>query len=200
MRPDRGSIHVDGREVTTLDRRGLGEMRKRVGMVFQGSALFDSMTIGENVALGPKEHNRIKGAALEELVQEKLGLVGLDGVAPLMPSQISGGMKKRAALARAIAMDPDIMLYDEPTAGLDPVMAEQINDLIRDLQVKLKTTSIAVTHDLHSACYIGDRVALLEEGEIGFVGTNDELRTTTNEAVRRFMARGHVGGHVKLCE
>lgn len=190
MRPDSGSVHVDGRDVARLDRRELSELRKRFGIVFQGSALFDSMTVGENVGLGPREHLGMKGEALRQLVIEKLRLVGLQDVTALSPSELSGGMKKRVALARAVAMDPDVVLYDEPTTGLDPAMAEQINVLIRDLQRKLKTTSIAVTHDLHSACFIGDRVAFLDEGRIAFIGTTDALMSTSNEAVRQFVARG----------
>ncbi len=191
MKPDRGSILVEGRDVTRMSRRELNEIRKGFGMVFQGAALFDSMTVGENVGLPLREHRRMKGEELERRVEEKLRLVGLDGVSHLRPAEISGGMKKRVALARAIALDPDVILYDEPTTGLDPVTAEQINELIRNTQRELNTTSIVVTHDLHSACFTGDRVALLEEGRIAFVGTTDELRTTDNEAVKRFIARGH---------
>ena len=191
--PDRGSILIEGRDVTRMELPELNEVRKNIGMVFQGAALFDSMSVGDNVALPLREHRRMQGAALDRMVQEKLALVGLEGVTDVMPPQLSGGMKKRVALARAIALDPEIILYDEPTTGLDPVMAEQINELIRDLQQKLKTTSVAVTHDLHSARFIGDRVALMEEGKIAFTGTTDELRPTTNEAVRNFIARGHAG-------
>jgi phospholipid/cholesterol/gamma-HCH transport system ATP-binding protein len=168
----------------------LNEVRKTFGMVFQGAALFDSMTVGENVGLPLKEHRGVGGAELDRLVDEKLELVGLSGIADLWPSQISGGMKKRVALARAIALDPDVILYDEPTTGLDPILAEQINELIRTTQRKLTASSIVVTHDLHSACFTGDRVALMDEGRIAFMGTTDELTTTDNEAVKNFIARG----------
>lgn len=193
MRPDRGSIVVDGHDVTTVSSRELNLLRQRFGMVFQGAALFDSMSIGENVALPLVEHRGIGGAELERLVAEKLDAVGLSGIEDLRPSEISGGMKKRVALARAIALDPDVILYDEPTTGLDPVMAEQINELIRSVQRQVNATSIVVTHDLHSACFVGDRVALLEHGEIQFLGSTDELKDTNNEAVRSFVARGHRG-------
>jgi phospholipid/cholesterol/gamma-HCH transport system ATP-binding protein len=191
MKPDRGSILIEGRDVTTMERRELSELRKSFGMVFQGAALFDSMTVGENVGLPALEHRKVMGSALGELVREKLGLVGLTGITDLYPSALSGGMKKRVALARALALDPDIILYDEPTTGLDPVMAEQINELIRSVQRKVQATSVVVTHDLHSACFTGDRVALMDGGVIAFVGTTDELTSTDNAAVTNFIARGH---------
>ncbi len=190
LSPDGGSVIVYGKDITKMGRKGLDEVRKSFGMVFQGAALFDSMTVGENVGLPLREHRRMKGPELADIVDEKLSLVGLEGISALMPSEISGGMKKRVALARAIALDPDIILYDEPTTGLDPVMAEQINELIRTTQRKLNASSIVVTHDLHSASFTGDRVALMHEGRIAFVGTTDELSTTDNEAVRNFIARG----------
>lgn len=191
MKPDRGAIIIEGRDITTMDGRELNELRRSFGMVFQGAALFDSMTIGENVGLPLREHRNMRGAELEDLVEAKLRMVGLAGVSHLRPSEISGGMKKRVALARAIALDPDIILYDEPTTGLDPIMAEQINELIRTLQRKVNATSVVVTHDLHSASFTGDKVALMHSGRIEFVGTIDELRRSDNVAVRTFLARGH---------
>lgn len=191
LRPDRGSILVEGQDITRMTLDELNEVRKNFGMVFQGAALFDSMTVGENVALPLKEHRRTRGAELDRLVDEKLELVGLSGISHLWPSEISGGMQKRVALARAIALDPDVILYDEPTTGLDPILAEQINELIRTTQKKLTASSIVVTHDLHSACFTGDRIALMDEGRIAFLGTTDELTTTDNDAVRNFIARGH---------
>ena len=190
LKPDRGSILVGGKDITNASGAELNEIRKSFGMVFQGAALFDSMTVGENVGLPLREHRRLQGAELERLVEANLALVGLEGISDLRPSEISGGMKKRVALARAIALGPDIILDDEPTTGLDPVMAEQINELIRTTQRKLTASSIVVTHDMHSACFTGDRVALMEEGRIEFVGTTDELTTTDNPAVRNFIARG----------
>ncbi len=191
MKPDRGSIVVEGRELTKLDAHELKDLRMRFGMVFQGAALFDSMTVGENVGLPLKEHRGMKGDELADLTETKLRMVGLAGVSHLRPSEISGGMKKRVALARAIALDPDIILYDEPTTGLDPIMAEQINELIRTLQRKVNATSIVVTHDLHSAKFTGDKIALMHNGRIELVGTMDDLRHSDNEAVRTFIARGH---------
>ncbi len=191
MKPDRGAIVVEGKELTELDELELKELRMRFGMVFQGAALFDSMTVGENVGLPLKEHRGTIGDELADLVETKLRMVGLAGVSHLRPSELSGGMKKRVALARAIALDPDIVLYDEPTTGLDPIMAEQINQLIRMLQRKINATSIVVTHDLHSANFTGDKIALMHEGKIKLVGTMDDLRHSDNEAVRTFIARGY---------
>jgi len=193
LTPDRGSIIVEGRDITSMSRAELNAARQKFGMVFQGAALFDSMTIGENVGLPLREHKNMQGEELTRIVEEKLSLVGLTGIMELRPSELSGGMKKRVALARAIALDPDIILYDEPTTGLDPVMAEQINELIRNTQRKLNASSIVVTHDLHSACFTGDMVALMSEGKIAFYGTTDELTTTDNRAVRNFIARGRPG-------
>ena len=191
MKPDRGSVIVEGHELGKLDMHELENLRMSYGMVFQSGALFDSMTVGENVGLPLKEHRGIEGGELADLVESKLRMVGLAGVSHLRPSELSGGMKKRVALARAIALDPDIILYDEPTTGLDPIMAEQINELIRALQRKVNATSIVVTHDLHSAKFTGDKIALMHEGAIEFVGTIDELRCSDNVAVRTFLARGH---------
>lgn len=190
IKPDRGSIVIEGHEITKLPSRELKELRMSFGMVFQGAALFDSMTVGENVGLPLKEHRGVRGAELADLVESKLRMVGLAGVSHKRPSEISGGMKKRVALARAIALDPDIILYDEPTTGLDPIMAEQINQLIRALQRKVNATSIVVTHDLHSAKFTGDKIALMHEGSIEFVGTLEELTCSDNTAVRTFLARG----------
>ncbi len=195
MKPDRGSIVVEGDELTGLDAHELKDLRMRFGMVFQGAALFDSMTVGENVGLPLKEHRGTVGEELAALVEEKLEMVGLAGVSHLQPSELSGGMKKRVALARAIALDPDIVLYDEPTTGLDPIMAEQINQLIRALQRKIHATSIVVTHDLHSAKFTGDKIALMHEGRIELVGTMDDHKNSDNEAVRIFIARGLASDH-----
>jgi phospholipid/cholesterol/gamma-HCH transport system ATP-binding protein len=190
LKPDRGRIIVNGLDITGLESHELEALRTRYGMVFQGAALFDSMTVGENVGLPLYEHKGIRGAELADMVESKLRMVGLEGVSQKWPSEISGGMKKRVALARAIALDPDIILYDEPTTGLDPIMAEQINALIRSLQREVNATSIVVTHDLHSARFTGDKIALMHEGRIEFVGTMDQLQASDNEAVRNFIARG----------
>jgi len=190
MLPDRGSILFEGRDVAAMERGELNDMRTRFGMVFQGAALFDSMSVGGNVGLPLVEHRRMSGPELDAVVEEKLALVGLEGTAALSPAELSGGMKKRVALARAVALEPDVILYDEPTTGLDPVMAEQINELIRSLQRRVNATSIVVTHDLHSACFTGDRIALMAEGKIAFVGTTEELKGSSNRHVRSFIARG----------
>jgi phospholipid/cholesterol/gamma-HCH transport system ATP-binding protein len=193
LKPERGAVIVEGVDISELTPNGLKELRMRYGMVFQGAALFDSMTVGENVGLPLKEHRRLRGRELDDTVESKLRMVGLAGVSHMWPSDISGGMKKRVALARAIALDPDIILYDEPTTGLDPIMAEQINELIRSLQREVNATSIVVTHDLHSAKFTGDKIALMHEGRIEFVGTMDELQRSDNAAVRNFIGRGHPG-------
>jgi phospholipid/cholesterol/gamma-HCH transport system ATP-binding protein len=198
LRPDRGSIIVEGSDITAMTHNELNRMRMSFGMVFQGAALFDSMTIGENVGLPLKEHRGIVGDELHDLVESKLRMVGLAGISHMRPSEVSGGMKKRVALARAVALDPDIILYDEPTTGLDPIMAEQINELIRALQKKVNATSIVVTHDLHSASFTGDKVALMHEGKIEFTGTIDELKCSDNAAVQNFIARGHKPGPDEL--
>jgi len=190
LKPDRGRIIVEGLDITDMQSHELKELRMRYGMVFQGAALFDSMTVGENVGLPLYEHRGVRGNELADMVESKLRMVGLAGVSHKRPSEISGGMKKRVALARAIALDPDIILYDEPTTGLDPIMAEQINELIRSLQREVNATSIVVTHDLHSAKFTGDKIALMHEGRIEFVGTMDELQRSDNAAVRNFVARG----------
>jgi phospholipid/cholesterol/gamma-HCH transport system ATP-binding protein len=187
MKPDRGRIVADGREVNRLSYDELAELRKRFGMLFQGAALFDSMTVGENVGLALAEHTNLSPEEIARSVQEKLALVHLFGVEDKKPADLSGGMRKRVGLARAIVMDPDYILYDEPTTGLDPVTAQQINMLIRELQEKLNVTSIVVTHDLQSAYYVGDRLCLLHEGKIRFDGTPEETEQTTDPVVHQFI-------------
>ncbi|MBF0634678.1 MAG: ABC transporter ATP-binding protein, partial [Nitrospinae bacterium] len=175
LTPDKGKALVGGVEVGTLNEEELNTLRKKFGMLFQGAALFDSLTIGENVGFGLKEHTNLSKSDIEKIVTEKLRLVGLEKVENLKPAELSGGMKKRAGLARAIAMDPEIILYDEPTTGLDPVMCDQINELIVDLQEKIGTTAVAITHDMVSANRIADRIAMLHKGEFVAVGTPDEV-------------------------
>src|SRR5438094_6382863 len=156
-RPDRGRVVVDGENIVDYDEEALTPVRKKVAMLFQGGALFDSMSVLENVAYGLREHTNLPDERIREIVRAKLALVGLEGVEGLMPSELSGGMKKRVALARSIAMDPQCILYDEPTTGLDPVTANTINDLMRNLQRRLEVTSVVVTHDIESAFFVGDR-------------------------------------------
>jgi phospholipid/cholesterol/gamma-HCH transport system ATP-binding protein len=185
--PDRGHIYVDGEDITHFGRKKLFEMRMRFGMVFQGSALFDSMTVGENVGLALREHTGKPPDEVDEICDSKLRMVGLDGIAGKRPSELSGGMKKRVGFARAIAMDPECVLYDEPTTGLDPIMSDVINKMIIKLNKELEITSIVVTHDLASAYKVGDRIAMLHNGKIIFAGTPDEVRNTNNETVRQFV-------------
>lgn len=191
--PDRGRVVVDGQIVNELDDNGLNELRKKFGMLFQGAALFDSLTVWENVGFGLKQHTNLSDTAIRKLATEKLALVGLKDVEDKMPSELSGGMKKRVGLARAIAMDPAIILYDEPTTGLDPITADAINDLIIDLRKKLGVTSVAITHDMHSAYKISDRIAMLYKGRIIETGTPDEIKNTTNPIVRQFITGSAVG-------
>lgn len=187
MQPNAGSIQVDGVEVTSLGYDDLANLRRRFGMLFQMAALFDSMTVGENVGLALREHSKKGEAEIRRICEEKLTLVGLPGIQEKKPSDLSGGMRKRVGLARAIAMEPAYVLYDEPTTGLDPITAEQINLLIRDLQRQLHLTSVAVTHDMKSAYIIGDRLCLLHQGKIHFIGTPDEIRSTGDPIVRQFI-------------
>ncbi len=187
LKVESGNVLVDDKDVTRLPRRDLYELRKRFGMVFQSSALFDSLSVGENVSLALREHTNHGPEKIERTVAEKLDLVGLSGTERLKPAELSGGMKKRVAVARAIVMDPDYVLYDEPTTGLDPITADRIDDLIRDLQSKLSITSIAVTHDMKSAYKIADRIAMLHRGKISFTGTPDETRNTRDPVLRQFI-------------
>jgi len=156
-------------------------------MLFQGSALFDSLTVAENVGLGLKEHSEYSPEQITDIVNKKLEMVGMSGTGGLMPAELSGGMKKRVGLARAIAMDPEYILYDEPTTGLDPIMADKINDLIIALRNQMSLTAIAVTHDMVSASKIADRIAMLNQGKIIFCGTPDEIKKSPDERVQRFI-------------
>lgn len=187
MEPDAGDIQVDGETIIGIKEHDLNEIRKRFGMLFQGAALFDSLTVGENVGLPLREHLRLGDEEVSQRVKERLEWVGLSGVEDAKPASLSGGMKKRVGLARAIAMDPQCVLYDEPTTGLDPIMADVIDQLIRSLQKRLNVTSVIVTHDMSSAYKVADRMAMLHDGRIVFVGTPDEVRRTDNAMVRQFV-------------
>jgi phospholipid/cholesterol/gamma-HCH transport system ATP-binding protein len=187
MSPDAGSIEVDETEIVGLSERNLNEIRKRFGLLFQGAALFDSMTVGENVGLALVEHLRLPRPEVRRRVAERLEWVGLKGVEAMKPASLSGGMRKRVGLARAIAMDPRYILYDEPTTGLDPILADSIGELIRSLQRRLGVTSIVVTHDMASAYKVADRMAMLDGGRIVFSGTPDETRQTRDPLVRQFI-------------
>ncbi len=187
LRPDEGKVTVDGRVVARLRRSDLGELRRGMGMLFQYGALFDSMTVGDNVAFALRQHTRMKAAEIADRVEEVLAMVGLSGVQDKWPAELSGGMKKRAGLARALALGPQIVLYDEPTTGLDPILADQINDLILDFQQRLSVTSVTITHDMTSAYKIGDRIAMLYEGRIEEVGTPAEIQNSSNPVVQQFI-------------
>ncbi|MFQ5870260.1 MAG: ABC transporter ATP-binding protein [Candidatus Zixiibacteriota bacterium] len=196
VKPDEGKILIDGEDITLCKNEKLVELRQRFGMLFQGSALFDSMTVQENVGLGLREHTKLPEEEIRELVREKLRLVGLSGVENSKPAELSGGMKKRVGLARAIAMNPEYILYDEPTTGLDPIMADAINYLIIRMKNELNVTSIAVTHDIVSAYKISNRVAMIYEGKIIFVGTPEEVKSTDHLIVRQFV-EGKATGIIK---
>jgi phospholipid/cholesterol/gamma-HCH transport system ATP-binding protein len=187
MKPDRGSVLVLGQEITGYRVKEWVPLRSRVGMVFQSSALFDSLTVEENVALGVRVRRRLADNEEKALVREKLAQVGLEGIEGIKPASLSGGMKKRVALARALATEPEILLYDEPTTGLDPIMSDVINRLIRDLQKRMGLTSVVVTHDMKSAYYVGDRIALLHHGKVHVFDTPDAIRATRDIVVRAFI-------------
>lgn len=188
LKPDSGKVHLLGKELSALGEDEMDKLKKRIGMCFQSAALFDSMTVGENISLPLREHTKLEKSVIDIVVKMKLEMVGLRGFEDLVPSQLSGGMRKRVGLARAIAMDPEIIFYDEPTAGLDPIVAGVIDKLILDLSKKLSITSVVVTHDMKSVFSIADRVAMLYEGKVLEVGTPDEIRKSKNEMVQQFIS------------
>lgn len=197
LKPDRGKVEVFGQEIAKLSESKLNEIRMKFGMLFQGAALFDSLTVRENVGFFLDEHTKLNNETISKIVSEKLKLVGLPGIENLMPCDLSGGMRKRVGLARAIVMEPEIILYDEPTTGVDPVMATAINELIKNLQSKLSLTSIVVTHDIVSAYQIADRIAMLYDGKIIEVGTPNEIKNTKNPIVKQFIT-GAATGPIKI--
>lgn len=187
IRPTSGELWVKGKEISHISEDELDKVRLNMGMVFQYSALFDSMTVGENVAFGLREHTDYSEEKIRQIVAEKLELVGLPDSQEYMPGELSGGMKKRVSLARAIAFEPDVIFYDEPSSGLDPIMTAKIDELIVSTQKKLKVTSVVVTHDMVSACHIADRIAMIYEGELIAVDTVDNFRNLQDERVQAFM-------------
>jgi phospholipid/cholesterol/gamma-HCH transport system ATP-binding protein len=199
VEPDEGEIYVDGLEITSLNEKGMNEVRKKFGMLFQWGALFDSLTVWENVGFGLRHQRHLKEEEIRKIASEKLALVGLKNVENLMPAELSGGMRKRVSLARAIAVEPEILLYDEPTTGIDPIMADAINELIIQMREKLNVTSIAITHDMRSAYKIADRIAMLYEGEIIEVGTPEEIKHSSNPIVQQFI-EGRSEGPIKIRE
>lgn len=187
LEPNGGQIFIQGEDVSGLDEDGWNRLRMKMGMVFQYSALFDFLTVGENVAFGLRQHTDKSDEEIQGIVTQMLDLVGLPGTQELYPAELSGGMKKRVGLARAIAVNPEIVLYDEPTAGLDPIMSRNISRLIKKTQEQLHVTSVLVTHDMQSAFYAADRVAMLYEGHIVAIGTAEEMKNSTNPIVKAFI-------------
>lgn len=207
IKPDSGSIKVNGIEVTTLSEKEYNKIRMEIGMVFQGGALFDSMTVGENVAFVLNEFMELDKKTIEDKVVDALALVGLKDVDKMMPSKLSGGMKKRVSLARALCMEPQIILYDEPTSEVDPITADAINNLIIEMRDKLKVTSIVVTHDMNAAYKVADTIAMFYHGHVIADGTSNEIRNSTHPVVKQFIngeAKGPITedenlvfGHIK---
>ena len=187
LEPDRGEVWVDDMEVPRLPRRELYKMRARIGYVFQFAALFDSLSIGENVAMGLRKQNELTESEIADRVDEALGLVDLPGVAERFPAELSGGMRKRVGIARAIALRPKYMLYDEPTTGLDPVTSAVIDQLMVRMRTKLGVTGVVITHDMRSAYTVGSRIAMLYRGRVRQVGTVDEIRHSADPVVRQFV-------------
>ncbi len=185
--PDEGTVAVEDQDLATLRRRQLYQLRLRFGMLFQNSALFDSLTVAENVGLALTQHTQKSSDEIDTIVSEKLEMVGMKGTESKLPSELSGGMKKRVSLARAIAFEPDYILFDEPTTGLDPITADAINDLIVDLGDQLSVTSIAVTHDMKSAYKIADRIVMLHEGKIIKSGTPSEIEHSDDPIIHQFI-------------
>ncbi len=187
LKPDQGEVWFDGDRIDTHPERELMRIRRRFGFLFQMGALFDSLTVEENIAFPILEHTSKPADEVRRIVQEKLRMIGLPDVGPKMPADLSGGQRKRVALARAIALDPEVILYDEPTTGLDPIRSDVINELILMLKRELNVTSLVVTHDMQSAFKVADRIVMLHEGKIVFDGTPQQVRETDNQIVRRFV-------------
>jgi phospholipid/cholesterol/gamma-HCH transport system ATP-binding protein len=188
-RPSSGEIWLKGKNIAAISSHEMDEIRKKIGMSFQGGALFGSMTVGENVALPLREHTKLEDSTIEIILRLKLDQVGLSGFENYMPSQLSGGMKKRAAVARALAMDPEILFFDEPSAGLDPIIAAGVDQLILELKQAFHMTIIVVTHELASAFLIADRMVLIDKGIVVAIGSKEEMRSSTHPRVRQFLDR-----------
>ena len=185
--PDRGSVMVDGKDITKLNQSGLNKMREKFGVLFQGAALLDSMTVYDNVAFPLRERTKLKEDAIEKKVNESLAQVGLSGMGYKYPAEVSGGMKKRAGLARALVTQPEIMLFDEPTTGLDPLLGKSIHQLIRRMHDRFKFTGVIVSHDIPEVFRISDRIAMLADGKIEEVGSTEEMIASKNPVVRQFL-------------
>jgi phospholipid/cholesterol/gamma-HCH transport system ATP-binding protein len=187
LKPDKGEIYIDGLEITSLGEEELQRITRKFGMLFQASALFDSLTVGENVSFGLERYTDHSPAEIKRIVAESLNKVGLEGIEGLMPYELSGGMRKRVGLARAIAYGPEIILYDEPSTGIDPIRADAINDLINDLKRDLCVTSVVITHDMVSSYKVADRIAMLYEGRIIEIGTPAEIQASSNPIIQQFI-------------
>jgi phospholipid/cholesterol/gamma-HCH transport system ATP-binding protein len=186
-RPDRGSVFFDGEEISGKSERELVSVRRRIGMLFQAGALFDSLTVGENVAFPLERYGLYPGDARADRIAELLSFVSMEGTEDRMPSELSGGMRKRAALARTLALEPDLLLYDEPTTGLDPVTGHQVNRLLRDLQARLGLSAVVVTHDVNTARYVADKIAFLYDGRIREIGTVEGVFASTDPVISEFL-------------
>ncbi|HBU07810.1 MAG: ABC transporter ATP-binding protein [Omnitrophica WOR_2 bacterium RIFOXYB2_FULL_45_11] len=202
LRPESGEIIIDGKDIAKISSKELNKLRMRMAMVFQGGALFDSLTVGENVGFTLYEYSKLSAREIEHRVEESLSNVELCGIQKLLPSELSGGMKKRVAIARALCVNPEIILYDEPTTGVDPITADSINELIRSLHDKLKVTSIVVTHDMKSAYRIADKIAMLYHGKIIAEGSAEEIQRTNHPVVYQFingLAQGPITETIDKC-
>ena len=197
LKADSGRILIKNKDITNISEQELDEIKKRFGMLFQSAALLDSLDVEENVSLPLREHTKLAPEIIKIMVKMKLGLVGLRGFEKHVPSELSGGMKKRVGLARAIAMDPDIIFYDEPTAGLDPIVGAVIDKLILDLSKKLLITSVVVTHDMNSVFRVADRIAMLHKGRILQIGTPEEIKNSSDPIVQQFIS-GNVEGPIQF--
>ncbi len=193
LKPESGCVLIDGVNIVKLSSDKMNEVRRKFGMLFQGSALFNSMSVAENVALPLREHTDLSDEIIRIIVKVKLELVGLTGFEDFMPFEISGGMKKRVALARAIALDPKIVFYDEPGSGLDPITASMIDQLILDLSQKLKITTVVVTHEMQSAFRIADQIVMLHKGKVLEMGTAEQIKNSSNPYVQQFIKGEHEG-------
>lgn len=189
LKADEGEVTIDGQVISRMSQTELYKIRTKFGYLFQGAALFDSMTVGENVGLALRENYQMSEQKIHEIVAEKLALVGLPNIEQMKPSELSGGMRKRVGLARALATNPEYIFYDEPTTGLDPIMSDAIDTLIKDLAQKLRVTSVVITHDIQSVYKVADRVAMMHEGKIYFLGNPKDLAETQDPIVRNFVDR-----------
>lgn len=197
LMPDEGEVLIDGVDITKLNDKELNTVRKKFGMLFQEAALFDSMTVKENVAFPLREHSQMSEEEIDDIVADRLKSVGLSGIESKMPSELSGGMRKRVGLARAIALKPEIVLFDEPTTGLDPVMTEAINQLITDTQRNLQATCVVISHDIQSIFKISHNIAMLYEGKIIASGAPGEIQASDDPVIRQFLA-GSIEGPIKI--